>query len=60
MSVRKFPKCYGGTVDTETGELYDERKPPGFGERQRPSVTKKAETRSKGRAARKARKRNRT
>jgi hypothetical protein len=48
----KYPKFYGGTLDVETGELYDARKTP-----PKPMSPKvKAERRAKAKAAKKARK----
>jgi hypothetical protein len=48
-----FPRFYGGSVDLETGEVYDARQGPPGARLQDPKV------RAKAKAARKARKKNR-
>jgi hypothetical protein len=49
--MTKYPKFYGGTVDPETGVLYDARKKPPVPE----PANVKARRRSKAKAARQAR-----
>ena len=53
--MSKYPKFYGGTVDPETGALYDARKKPPIPE----TAEAKARRRTKAKAARQARKKNR-
>lgn len=53
---RRYPKFYGGTLDPETGRLYDARLPSGERAIQPESLRKRRE---KAKAARKARKRSR-
>jgi hypothetical protein len=55
----RTPRFYGGTVDQETSELYDERQPDDFGVRRDPSPKERAAAKARRKAAKDARRRNR-